>query len=281
MRTVDLSEITAAVRELSIEANRCLPTSLWQRIAAAANEETSAVCRGIFKDMQENLKAATELQLPICQDTGTAVVFAEVGQDVHLVGTKDLLQAVTEGVRQGYTDGFLRKSMVSDPLRRQNTGDNTPVILHTELVTGDRVRLTVAPKGAGSENMSALKMMTPAASREDLMDFVVETVRTAGGNPCPPLVVGVGIGGNFEFAPYLAKKALCRDIAVRNPDDDYAQMEAELLNRINQLGIGAQGFGGSVTALAVNIEYYGVHIASLPVAVNIGCHVTRHKTIIL
>ncbi len=254
MRTVDLSEISAAVRELSIEANRRLPRSLQQRISAAATEETSAVCQGIFQDMQENLKAATELQLPICQDTGTAVVFAEVGQDVHLVGTGDLLQAVTEGVRQGYTDGFLRKSMVSDPLRRQNTGDNTPVILHTELVTGDRVRLTVAPKGAGSENMSALKMMTPAASREDVMDFVVETVRTAGGNPCPPLVVGVGIGGNFEFAPYLAKKAVCRDIAIRNPDGDYAQMEAELLNRINQLGIGAQGFGGSVTALAVNIE---------------------------
>lgn len=279
MKKISLNQITDVVQKLSIEANRTLPNTLQKRILEAGREEIAPVCRGIFQDMVNNLDAAKELELPICQDTGTAVVFVEIGQEVQLIGEGDLLQAVTEGVRQGYEKGLLRKSMVADPLQRKNTGDNTPVILHTNLVKGDRVRITVAPKGAGSENMSALKMMTPAASQEDVMNFVVETVRKAGGNPCPPLVVGVGIGGNFEYAPYLAKKAVCRDVSVRNPNSYYAKMEEDLLRQINQLGIGAQGFGGDITALAVNIEYYGTHIASLPVAVNIGCHVTRHQTV--
>lgn len=208
-----------------------------------------------------------------------AVVFAEVGQELHILG--DFEAAVNRGVREGYLKGLLRCSVVRDPLRRENTEDNTPAVLHTRLVPGDKLRLTVAPKGFGSENMSRLKMLTPAAKKQDILNFVVETVKLAGSNPCPPVVLGVGLGGDFELCAYLAKKALCREVSVRNPDPFYAGLEAELLEAVNETGIGPQGFGGRVTALAVNLEAFPTHIAGLPVAVNVGCHVTRHETIVL
>ena len=228
----------------------------------------------------KNLDAAKKLDIPICQDTGMAVVFAEIGQDVHLVGG-DFEKAVNDGVALGYTEGLLRKSVVSDPLERINTNDNTPAVIHTRIVSGESVKITVAPKGFGSENMSRIKMFTPSATKEEIMDFVVETVKIAGGNPCPPVVLGVGIGGDFESCAILSKKALCRDVNVRNPKKLYSEMEEVLLERINGTNIGPQGFGGKTTALAVNVETAPTHIAGLPVAVNVGCHVTRHKTIIL
>lgn len=208
-----------------------------------------------------------------------AVVFAEVGQELHIQG--DFEEAVNEGVRQGYVEGLLRCSVVADPVRRGNTNDNTPAVLHTRLVPGDKLTLTVAPKGFGSENMSRLKMLTPAAKEEDLIAFVKETVELAGSNPCPPVVLGVGIGGDFELCAYLAKKALCRNVSQRNPDPFYAELEKRMLDAVNETGVGPQGFGGDTTALAVNIEAYPTHIAGLPIAVNVGCHVTRHKTVVL
>ena len=228
----------------------------------------------------ENLDAARRLNLPICQDTGMAVVFAEIGQEVHLTGGS-FENAVNEGVRRGYVEGLLRCSVVGDPLRRINTEDNTPAVLHTRIVPGDRVTLTACPKGFGSENMSRLKMMTPAAGPQQMIDFVTETVRLAGGNPCPPVVLGVGIGGDFELCAQLAKKALCRLLDEPNPDPFYHQLEQDMLRAVNELNVGPQGFGGDVTALAVNIETYATHIAGLPVAVNVGCHVTRHKKMII
>lgn len=224
----------------------------------------------------ENLDAAKELDLPICQDTGMAVIFCEIGQDVHITGGS-YEDAVNEGVRRGYTDGYLRKSVVQDPLCRINTNDNTPAIIHTRIVDGDKIKITVAPKGFGSENMSKMKMFTPSATKEDLMNFVLETVKTAGGNPCPPMVVGVGFGGDFEYCAYLSKKALCRAVSSKNTNPMYAEMEEQLLSLINETNIGPQGFGGKTTALAVNIEAAPTHIAGLPAAVNIGCHVTRHE----
>lgn len=275
MREIKAEVITEAIARLCVEANRELPKSLESCIRDA--EETSQASRPVMEDLCRNLDAARELNLPICQDTGMAVVFAQVGQDVHIVG--DFTEAVNEGVRRGYVGGLLRCSVVADPLRRGNTGDNTPAILHVSLVPGDKLTLTVAPKGFGSENMSRLKMFTPAASREDIVRFVADTVKEAGGNPCPPVVLGVGIGGDFELCAKLAKEALCRDVSVRNPDPYYARLEQEMLDAVNATGVGPQGFGGSVTALAVNIETYPTHIAGLPVAVNMGCHVTRHKSV--
>lgn len=280
MRELNVSEVTQAVRELCIEANKHLPEDLAQRIAACAGCEEEELPCGIMQDLLENLEAARELDIPICQDTGMAVVFAEIGQEVHFTGGI-FEQAVEEGVRRGYTEGLLRCSVVGDPLERVNTGDNTPPVLHTRIVPGDRVSLTVAPKGFGSENMSRLQMLTPAAGRDGVVEFVVDTVRRAGGNPCPPMVVGVGIGGDFESCALLAKRALCRPVDERNANPFYAQLEAELLERINHLNIGPQGFGGKTTALAVNVEAGATHIAGLPVAVNIGCHVTRHLKKIL
>ncbi|HIT52801.1 MAG TPA: fumarate hydratase [Candidatus Fimivicinus intestinavium] len=280
MRELNVSEVTQAVRELCIEANKHLPEDLAQRIAACAGCENGDLPAGIMQDLLENLEAARELDIPICQDTGMAVVFAEIGQEVHFTGGI-FEQAVEEGVRRGYTEGLLRCSVVGDPLERVNTGDNTPPVLHTRIVPGDRVSLTVAPKGFGSENMSRLQMLTPAAGRDGVVEFVVDTVRRAGGNPCPPMVVGVGIGGDFESCALLAKRALCRPVDERNANPFYAQLEAELLERINHLNIGPQGFGGKTTALAVNVEAGATHIAGLPVAVNIGCHVTRHLKKIL
>lgn len=276
MREIQVSRITSEVRRLCIEANRILPEDLEQCIRGAAKTETSTLGRSILEDLGRNMDAARETSLPVCQDTGMAVVFADIGQDVHLVGGA-FEDAVNLGVHQGYLDGLLRCSVAADPIRRGNTGDNTPAVIHTRIVPGDKVRLTVAPKGFGSENMSRLKMFTPAASEDDLIGFVAETVKLAGGRPCPPVVVGVGIGGDFEKCALLAKTALCRPVSQRNADPYYASLEKKMLEKINALNVGPQGFGGSTTALAVNIEWFPTHIAGLPLAVNMGCHVTRHK----
>lgn len=278
MREIDSKEITKVVRDLCIEANIVLPRDLEQLIYKAQEAETNEMASGIMKDLCENIDAAKEMNIPVCQDTGMAVIFAEIGQDLHINGSFE--DAVNEGVRQGYTQGYLRCSVVSDPIRRGNTEDNTPAVIHTKLVAGDKIKLTVAPKGFGSENMSRLKMFNPSAGVEDIIDFVVESVTLSGSNPCPPIVVGVGIGGDFEKCAYLAKEALCRDVSVRNPDPFYAGMEDKILRKINETGIGPQGFGGSTTALAVMIEAFPTHIAGLPVSVNMGCHVTRHKTVL-
>lgn len=280
MRDIDVSLVSDAVRELCIKANKVLPANLEQLIKSSVSLENSEPARGVMNALCENLDAAKELDIPICQDCGMAVVFAEVGQEVHFVNG-GFENAVNEGVGRGYKDGYLRCSVVGDPLRRVNTGDNTPAVLHTRIVPGDRVKITVAPKGFGSENMSRLKMFTPSVSRDEIIEWIVDSVRTAGGNPCPPIVLGVGIGGDFEQCALLAKKALCRSVSVKNSDEFYAGLEAELLEKINALKIGPQGFGGNVTALSVAVETAPTHIAGLPVAVNFGCHVTRHAEIII
>lgn len=275
MREINSQEITEAVARLCNEANLHLPDGMKECIENARKLEKSELCKSVLGDLEQNLIAADELSVPICQDTGMAVVFAEIGQDVHIAGGA-FEDAVNEGVAKGYVEGKLRLSVVGDPIERVNTGNNTPAVIHTRIVPGDKISLTVAPKGFGSENMSRLKMFTPSASKEDIIDFIVETASVAGSNPCPPIVVGVGIGGDFEQCAYLAKKALCRDLSARNPKPLYAEMEKAALCGINRLGIGAQGFGGTQTALYVNIEQAPTHIAGLPVAVNMGCHVTRH-----
>ena len=280
MREINAREITETIARLCIEANLHLPDGMKECIENARKLEKSELCKSVLGDLEQNLIAADELSVPICQDTGMAVVFAEIGQDVHIAGGA-FEDAVNEGVAKGYVEGKLRLSVVGDPLERVNTGNNTPAVIHTRIVPGDKISLMVAPKGFGSENMSRLKMFTPSASKEDIVDFVVETASVAGSNPCPPIVVGVGIGGDFEQCAYLAKKALCRDLSVRNPKPLYAEMEKAALCGINRLGIGAQGFGGTQTALYVNIEQAPTHIAGLPVAVNMGCHVTRHAGCII
>ena len=277
MREVNVNEIINTVKELCIKANKVLPDDLADCIKCGLDNETKELPKSIMGDIVKNLDCAAELDIPICQDTGMAIVFAEIGQEVHIVGG-GFEDAVNEGVSRGYTEGLLRKSVVLDPLERVNTNDNTPAVIHTRLVPGDKITLTVAPKGFGSENMSRTKMFTPSATKEDIMDFVIETVIIAGGNPCPPIVLGVGIGGSFEQCAYLAKKALCRFVSVRNEKPLYAEMEKELLKRVNETNVGPQGFGGKTTALAVNIETAPTHIAGLPVAVNVGCHVTRHAS---
>ena len=277
MRVIQAAQISEAVKRLCVEANRELPPDLEALVRQSAQTESNETAGAILCDLCRNLDAARDMRIPICQDTGMAVIFAEVGQDVRIEG--DFEDAINRGVGEGYTEGLLRCSVVSDPLRRKNSGDNTPAVIHTRLVPGDKIRLTVAPKGFGSENMSRLKMLTPSATREELIGFVAESVRLAGSNPCPPVVLGVGIGGDFELCAYLAKKALCRSVSERNPDPYYAELESEMLAEVNQTGVGPQGFGGDTTALAVNIEAYPTHIAGLPVAVNVGCHVTRHKKI--
>lgn len=276
MRRINTKEITNAIKELCIEANCNLPQDLKECIEKCAARESNPRAKQIFSQMQQNYTVAQSEQIPICQDTGMAVVFIKIGQEVFLEGEL-LYDAVQEGVRQGYMQGFLRKSVVADPLRRVNTNDNTPAILYTEIVAGDRVEIELCPKGFGSENMSAICMMTPSMGKEDIVEFVVDTVRKAGGNPCPPTVVGVGIGGTFEYAAYLSKKALLRKMDESAQDPFYAAMEEEILQKINELDIGPQGFGGDISALSVHIEKSATHIAGLPVAVNIGCHVTRHK----
>ncbi len=281
MRIVNTKEISIAVEKLLVEANYFLPDSLANRIKAFHDKETNTLAKSVLSKLTENLDAAKELNVPICQDTGMAVIFLEIGQQVFLEG--ELLEdAVNEGTANAYIGGYMRKSIVKDPLfDRKNTNDNTPAVIHTKIVPGDKIKITVAPKGFGSENMSRIKMFNPSAEKKDIVDFVTETVKIAGGNPCPPVVVGVGIGGTFEYAAFLAKKALTRDVDVRNPDDKYAQLENEMLEAVNRLNVGPQGFGGKTTALAVNIETFPTHIAGLPCAVNIGCHVTRHKSFII
>ena len=279
MRTVKAEEITNAIRDMCIEANIFLPKELEDRIRESSNKETNEVGKALLRDICENMTAAKEMNIPVCQDTGMAVIFAEIGQELHIEG--DFEKAVNEGVRRGYTEGYLRASVVSDPLKRINTNDNTPAILHVRLVSGDKIKLMVAPKGFGSENMSNLKMMNPSADEEDIINHVKECVLSAGSNPCPPVVIGVGIGGDFEYCAYLAKKALCRDISEKNPDEFYSKLEGKILKAVNETGIGPQGFGGDITALAVMVETYPTHIAGLPVAVNMGCHVTRHKSVII
>ena len=280
MREIDVHLISKAVAEAFIDANLHLPEDLKCRIDECEKKESVLIAKSTFSDMQSNLLAAETLQIPICQDCGMAVVFAEIGQDVHLTGGY-FEDAINNGVADGYERGYLRKSVVADPIRRGNTGNNTPAVIHTRIVPGDHITLTCAPKGFGSENMSALKMFQPSANRSDIVDFVVECVRLSDAKPCPPVVVGVGIGGDFELCALLSKKALCRSVEKSNPDPFYAQLEADMLNKINTLNIGPQGYGGCITALAVNIETFATHIAGLPVAVNIGCHVTRHKTVTL
>ncbi len=280
MKEILCSQITSTIKDLCIKANKILPDDLVCRIKNGYENEENDLPKSVMSDLIHNLDCAKELNIPICQDTGMAVIFAEIGQDVHIIGG-DFETAINEGVRQGYVDGLLRKSIVKDPLDRVNTNDNTPAVIHTRIVAGENIKLTVAPKGFGSENMSRIKMFTPSATKEDIMAFVVETVKIAGGNPCPPIVLGVGIGGDFEYCAYLSKKALCRDTDERNTNPFYAEMEADLLKQINKTNIGPQGFGGNTTALAVNIETAPTHIAGLPVAVNVGCHVTRHATAIL
>ncbi len=280
MREIDCREITAAVEKLCIRANIFLPPEIGIMLEARWESETAEPARSILGDLVENFQTAAEKNIPICQDTGMAVVFMDVGQDVHITGGL-LEEAVNEGVRRGYENGYLRKSVVADPIRRGNTGDNTPAVLHTRIVGGDTIKITVAPKGFGSENMSSLRMLLPSASQEEVEDYIVSAVKAAGSNPCPPMIVGVGIGGTFELCAELSKRALARPADEHNPDPYYADMERRLLEKINALGIGPQGFGGKDTALAVNIEVYPTHIAGLPCAVNIGCHVTRHAECVL
>ena len=279
MRELSAQRITEVVRKLCIEANCHLPHDMKVCIERSHEAECWPQAKEILERIMENYTIADRKDQPICQDTGVACVFLKIGQGVHINGS--ISEAVNEGVRQGYRDGYLRKSVVRDPLDRVNTGDNTPAMIYYDLVPGDQVEITVAPKGFGSENMSQIKMLRPSDGLQGVKDFVLKVVEEAGPNPCPPIVVGVGVGGTFDKAAYLAKKALMRPVDTRNPVPFYAQLEQELLEEINALGIGPQGFGGKTTALAVNIEQFPTHIAGLPVAVNINCHVTRHKTEVL
>ena len=276
MREICADVITQTVKRLCIDANCHLSGDMKACIEDFYAREDWPQAKEILERIIENYQIADAKNQPVCQDTGVACVFLKIGQDVHIQG--NLTDAVNEGVRQGYAEGYLRKSVVRDPLDRVNTGDNTPAMLYTELVPGENIEVTVAPKGFGSENMSAIAMLRPSDGVEGVKKFVLRVVEQAGPNPCPPVVVGVGIGGTFDKAAYLAKKALLRPVDIRNDRPFYAELEAELLDKINALGIGPQGFGGMTTALAVNIEQYPTHIAGLPVAVNINCHVTRHKT---
>lgn len=279
MRTVSAQQISDAIRELCISANKQLPDDIVHAMRKAVEAEPWPLARDTLGVLCRNIDAAGACCLPVCQDTGLTCVFAQLGQDVHIEG--DFSAAVNEGVRRGYVEGYLRKSVVCDPLRRENTGDNTPAAITVELVPGDRLELTVVPKGFGSENMSRLAMLKPADGVEGVKRFVIETVKAAGSNPCPPIVVGVGIGGTFDKAAALAKHALLRPIDEANADPFYASLERELLDEINTLGIGPQGFGGRTTALGLNIETMPTHVAGLPVAVNISCHVTRRANAVL
>lgn len=276
MRNIDAKVIEDTVARLCIEANLRLPPDVINAIERAEKAEPWDGAKRILSLLGDNVRIASEKMLPVCQDTGMACVFVELGQDVHIEG--DFEQAVNNGVRRGYGEGYLRKSVVCDPLRRVNTGDNTPALVTVKLTRGDKMRITVMPKGFGSENMSALKMLKPADGVEGVKSFVLDTVEKAGANPCPPIIVGVGIGGSFDKAACLAKHALLRPVDEPNPDEYYAALERELLEKINALGIGPQGFGGKTTALAVLIEEMPTHVAGLPVAVNISCHATRRAS---
>lgn len=280
MREISAKSIADAVAKLCIQANCVLNRDVYNALEKAKKTEKSEIGREILCQLTENADIAEKEMVPICQDTGMAVIFVEIGQDVHITGGL-LKDAVNEGVRKGYTEGYLRKSVVKDPFIRVNTNDNTPAVIHFDIVEGDRIKITVAPKGFGSENMSRIFMLKPSAGIEGAKDAIVKAVDEAGPNPCPPMVVGVGVGGNFEMAAYLAKKALLRPIGSHSDKPHLREMEEELLERMNNLGIGPQGLGGVTTVLGVNVESYPTHIAGMPVAVNISCHVTRHAEVIL
>lgn len=280
MRIVDSEQIVSAVKKLCIDANCFLNDDIRVAMEKSAAEEKSEVARSVLKDLLDNADIAKDKAIPICQDTGMAVFFVEIGSDVHIEGMP-LNEAINEGVRRGYTEGYLRKSVVKDPLRRVNTEDNTPAVIYCEFVKGDSIRITFAPKGFGSENKSALKMLNPSDGVDGVIDFVVDTVSKAGANPCPPMVVGVGIGGTMDKCAQLSKKALTRNIDEPNSDEYYAKLEDEIKERINKLGIGPAGLGGTTTAFGVNIEVFPTHIAGLPVSVNISCHATRHSVVVI
>lgn len=280
MREINVAKITEEVAKLCQDSNYFLGDDIIAAFKKGEKEEESPAGKAIFQQLLENAQIAKDEKVPMCQDTGFAVFFLEVGQDVHFVGG-NLEEAINEGVKKGYLEGYLRKSIVEDPLRRKNTGDNTPAIIHTSIVPGDQVKIIIAPKGGGSENMSRVGMLKPAHGREGVKEFAIRTAVEAGPNPCPPVVVGVAIGGTFEKVAYLAKKALLRPINISHPDPYYASLEEEILEGINKSGVGPQGLGGRFTALGVNIEVFPAHIASMPVAVNINCHASRHKEIIL
>ncbi len=277
MREIQADQIRDVVERLCIEANEHLPEDVKDAIKDCRRCEDGQIAGNVLDKIIENFEIADRECVPICQDTGMACVFLEIGQDVHITGG-DLSEAVDEGVRRGYEKGYLRKSVVKDPVRRGNTGDNTPAMLYMEIVPGEHITVTVGPKGFGSENMSAIRMFKPSAGLQGIKDFILEIVETAGPNPCPPMVVGVGIGGTFDKAALLAKKALMRPLNSSHPDPFYADLEKEMLQKINELGIGPQGFGGRTTAIGLNIETMPTHIAGMPCAINISCHVTRHKT---
>lgn len=281
MREIGYQEIVDTVARLSMEVNYYLGDDLLAALRRAKEEEESPLGREVLDQILENAQVAAEEQMPLCQDTGMTVIYLELGQEVHLVGG-DLTEAVNEGVRRGYEEGYLRKSVVENPFSaRMNTKDNTPAVIHTEIVPGDRLKITVLPKGGGSENMSYLKMISPAAGRQGVIDFVVESVDKSGANPCPPTIVGVGIGGTADKAMDLAKRSLLREVGAPHPDPEVAELERDILEAVNGLGIGPMGFGGRVTALAVHVETFPCHIASLPVAVNLQCHSARHKSTVL
>ena len=280
MKTIDVGKITETVERLCIDANYYLNDDIAESLKKSLSLEESGTGKLVLQQLIKNAEMAKNQKMAICQDTGMAVVFVDIGQDVHITGG-NLTDAINEGVRRGYQNGYLRKSVVRNPIDRVNTGDNTPAIIHYNIIEGDSLKITVAPKGFGSENMSALKMLKPSDGIEGVKDFVIDTVRKAGPNPCPPVVVGVGVGGTMEKAALLAKKALLRPINKRNNDSSIKNLEEELLERINKLGIGPAGLGGRVTALAVNVEIFPTHIAGLPVAVNINCHAARHAEAVL
>jgi len=281
LKVIDVNRVIPVVKKLCIDANYYVGKDVLAKVKEFRAKEESPTGREIFDLMLENYELAAREQMPICQDTGVAIVFVELGQDVHLVGG-DFYEAINEGVRQGYKEGFLRKSMVTDPVvERKNTKDNTPALIYTEIVPGEQIKITVAPKGGGAENMSEVKMMSAADGIEGVKNFVVDRIRRSGGNPCPPVVVGVGIGGSFEQCALLAKKALLRPLTEKHPEPYWAAVEDEILERINRLGIGPQGLGGTTTALAVSILYKPCHIASMPVAVNVNCHAHRHETAVI
>lgn len=279
MRQIDLKDVTNAVAKLCIDANYNIPLDVMEKLVNAKDNEISPVGKNILEQIIKNDNIAKDEKVPMCQDTGLTVVFLEIGKDITYDG--DIYEAIQEGVRIGYQDGYLRKSIVKDPFNRVNTKDNTPAIIHTKIVNNDKIKIIIAPKGGGSENMSTVKMMKPADGIKGVSDFIVAFVENAGGNPCPPIIVGIGIGGNLEKSAQLAKEALLRDIDDKNPDPVYAEMENDLLKRINNLGIGPMGLGGRTTALSVKIKSHPCHIAQLPVAININCHAARHKEIIL
>lgn len=280
MREINVAVVAEAVKDLCINSNYFLSDDIKNALVKSKEEETWPLAKDVLDNIIINADIAKREHMPMCQDTGMACVFVEIGQDVHIVGGL-LEDAINEGVRRGYDEGLLRKSVVKDPIDRVNTKDNTPAVIYYNIVAGDRLKITVAPKGFGSENMSKIKMLKPADGIEGVKEFIIDTVKSAGPNPCPPMVIGVGIGGTFDKAAYLSKKALIRSIDEVNTNELYKDLEVELLDIINKLGIGPQGFGGKTTAIGLNIETYPTHIAGLPVAVNISCHATRHKEIVL